>query len=293
MLRGISKFSFIHSRPKNLALKGKDNQGSLSINHDRPRPLVRGSRRLILFTVLFLSGCATMYNPATGRNEFIFLNSPTEVALGLNVQEELLKKYPLLHDRQLQARVETVGRRLASASDRQDVQYKFYVLEDKELNAMALPGGFIYVNNGLMQILNDDELAYVLGHEVGHVAARHTVKKIQANMAYQLVLGIAFASVGENAGASAQNLAQGVDTVYNLVSLGYSRQDEYEADRIGAKYSFHSGYNPYAALSALEKIKKAEGPNWKILGYFRSHPFADERIEALKKAIPKITGAEP
>jgi len=213
--------------------------------------------------------------------------------MGHNVREELLKNHPLSKDARLNAKVEAVGRRLASASDRQDVQYKFYCLEDKELNAMALPGGFIYVNSGLMRILNDDELAYVLGHEVGHVAARHIAKKIQANMAYQLILGVAFAGMGDSAGSSAQNVAQGVDTVYNLVSLGYSRQDEYEADRIGVKYSFRAGYNPYAALSALEKIKKAEGPDWKILGYFRSHPFADERIEALERAIPKITGAEP
>ncbi|MFA5411721.1 MAG: M48 family metallopeptidase, partial [Candidatus Omnitrophota bacterium] len=149
----------------------------------------------------------------------------------------------------------------------------------------ALPGGFIFVNKGLMSVLNDDELAYVLGHEVGHVAARHIAKKLQSNMAYQLLIQIAFAGSDGNAAA----IASGIDTVYNLIDLGYSRHDEYEADRLGVKYAFRAGFKPEAALSSLEKIKKEEGPNWKVLEYFRSHPYAEERIAALKKIIPQLT----
>ena len=152
---------------------------------------------------------------------------------------------------------------------------------------MTIPGGFIYVNEGLMKVLNDKELAYVVAHEVGHTAARHIVKKMQAGMTYQLILTAAFAGLGGDAG-SAADAAQAVDTVYNLVSLSYSRKDEYEADRLGVKYAFLSGSDPYAAISALEKIKKEEGPNWKVLGYFRTHPYVDERIAALKKFIPEL-----
>jgi predicted Zn-dependent protease len=173
-------------------------------------------------------------------------------------------------------------------SDRQDIEYNFYVLEDKELNALTLPGGFIYVNNGLVKILNDDELAYVLAHEIGHVAARHIAKKLQSSMAYQLILGIAFTSVGDSAGGNAQGIASGVDAVYNLVDLAYSRKDEYEADRLAVKYAYKSGFDPYASISSLEKIKKEEGPNWKVLGYFRTHPYVDERISALKSIIPQM-----
>ncbi len=242
----------------------------------------------LLIFLLVLSGCATLYNPATGRKEMIFLNSQTEVSIGESVIPEFLSKHPLSNDPVLNERLRGVGGRLANASDRQDILYKFYVLKDLELNAMTLPGGLVYVNQGLMKILNDDELAYVVGHEVGHVAARHIAKKLQANMAYQLLLGVAFASFGDSSGGSASNVAQGVDAVYNLVSLSYSRKDEYEADRLGAKYSFKSGFNPWSSLTALEKIKTEEGPNWKVMGYFRTHPYVEDRVAALKVVIPEV-----
>ncbi len=242
----------------------------------------------ILGTVLLISGCATLYNPATGRNEFIMIDSETEVAIGKSVGTQMLKKQPLSDDRSLHERVNAIGRRISGVSDRQDIEYKFYVLQDKELNALTLPGGFIYANKGLMKILSDDELAYVLAHEVGHTAARHIAKKLQAHMAYQLILSVAFASSGSDAGGGAENVARGVDTVYNLVSLSYSRKDEYEADRLGVKYAFKAGFDPYAAISALERIRKEEGPNWKLLSYFRTHPYVDERIAALKKIIPEL-----
>jgi predicted Zn-dependent protease len=106
-------------------------------------------------------------------------------------------------------------------------------------------------------------------------------------MTYQLILTVAFAGLGGNSG-DATEVMRGVNTVYNLIQLSYSRKDEYEADRLGAKYALGSGFDPYASISALEKIKKEEGPNWKMLGYFRTHPYVDERIAALKKFIPQL-----
>jgi predicted Zn-dependent protease len=240
--------------------------------------------------LLILSGCTTLYNPATGRNEMIFLNSASEVSIGQGVIPDFLKQHPLSTNSELRRRVEAVGGRLAAVSDRQDIAYHYDLLADKELNALALPGGYVYVYEGLAKILNDDELAYVIGHETGHVAARHIAKQMQANMTYQVLLGIAFAAVGDKAGGSSDTLAQGMNTIYNMVALGYSRQDEYQADRLGARYAFRAGYNPWASLSALEKIKKEEGPNWKVLGYFRSHPYVEDRIKALQTAIPQEEG---
>jgi len=241
-----------------------------------------------LLGLISLCGCATMYNPATGRNEFILINSATEESIGKNVIPGFLKEHPLSENNDLQLRVVRIGNKVVTASDRQDIQYKFSVLEDKELNAVTLPGGFIYINSGLANLLNDDELAFVLAHETGHVAARHIAKKLQSGMAYQLLLGIAFAGLGDEASAGSQQIVQGADTVYNLVSLSYSRKDEYEADRLAVRYAGRSGFDPYASISALEKIKQNEGPQWKILGYFRTHPYVDERIDSLKKNIPVI-----
>jgi predicted Zn-dependent protease len=242
---------------------------------------------VVFFLAGSLAGCSTIYNPATGRNELILINSSTEVAIGQKVIPELLREHPLSGDARMQNRLRAIGNRIAATSDRKDIGYKFAVLKDKELNAMTIPGGFVYVNEGLMKVLNDQELAYVVAHEVGHTAARHIVKKIQAGMTYQLILTVAFAGLGGNSG-DATEVMRGVNTVYNLIQLSYSRKDEYEADRLGAKYALGSGFDPYASISALEKIKKEEGPNWKMLGYFRTHPYVDERIAALKKFIPQL-----
>lgn len=243
---------------------------------------------VIVAMLVSLSGCTTLYNPATGRNELILIDSATEVAIGQRLARELVKRGAISPDISLQERVRAIGNRIAAVSDRQDIEYKFSVLKDKELNALTLPGGFIYVNKGLMDALNDDELAYVLAHETGHVACRHIAKKIQSNMAYQLLLDIAFSGMGSKTASNAQDIARGVDTIYNLIELSYSRKDEYEADRLGVKYAFCAGFDPYAALSALEKIKEGEGLSWKILEYFRTHPYVDERINALKTFIPQL-----
>ena len=247
-------------------------------------------RRLIIIVLfLFLPGCATLYNPATGRNEVILINSQTEEAIGKNVSAEITKEHAVLADRRFTDRIQSIGARLSEVSDRKDLTYRFFVLADKELNAVSLPGGYIYVNKGLMDALDDDELAFVVGHEIGHVAARHAVKKIQANMAYQMLLSLAFAGLGSNAG-SAQDIAQSVNTAYNLIQLGYSREDEYLSDKLGVKYAFKAGFNPRSALSSLAKLKTNEGASVKVLGYLRTHPYVDDRIKALTVYIPELTG---
>jgi predicted Zn-dependent protease len=242
-----------------------------------------GIAALVLF-----SGCATLYNPATGRNEFIFINSATEGSIGQNVVYELTKKQPLSKNSVLQNRVRAIGNRVEEVCDRKDIKYSFAVLSNKELNAVTFPGGYIFINEGLIKILNENELAYVLGHEVGHTAARHIAKKMQANMAYQLLLGLAFIGIGDNAGGVTQNIAKGTDAIYSMVELSYSRKDEFQADTLAVKYASKAGFDPYASLSALEKIKKGEGPNWKIMRYFRTHPYVDERIKALRVSIPEL-----
>ncbi|MBU2102127.1 MAG: M48 family metalloprotease [Candidatus Omnitrophota bacterium] len=237
---------------------------------------------------LCLGGCATLHNPATGRNEFILINSATESALGKTADAQMRKEHPASSDRIVHARLENIGKRVAAVSDRMDISYSFTVLADRELNAVTLPGGRIYVNQGLMNALGDDELAYVVAHETGHVAARHIAKKIQANMGYQLLLSLAFAAYGEKVGDNAQDIARGATTVYTIVGLAYSRSDEYEADRLAVKYARAAGFDHYASMGALAKLKKYEGPNSKIAGYFRTHPYVDDRIAALKKELSGV-----
>ncbi len=248
-------------------------------------------RRLIIIALLlFLPGCASLYNPATGRNEVILINSQTEAAIGRNVSARITKEHAVLADRKFVDRIQAIGARLSEVSDRKDLEYHFFVLADNELNAVSLPGGYIYVNKGLMDALDNDELAFVVGHEIGHVAARHAVKKIQAGMAYQMLLSLAFAGSGNKAVSGAVEIAQIVDTAYNLIQLGYSREDEYLSDKLGVKYVFKAGFKPLASLNSLAKLKKNEGANVKVLVYLRTHPYVDDRIKALKVYITELTG---
>lgn len=244
----------------------------------------------IAFTavLLFLPGCATLYNPATGKNEFILINTPAEINIGKNIAAEISKNQPAVTEKKAVELVRAIGRRLSAVSERKDIEYRFFILADKELNALSLPGGFIYINKGLLDILNADELAFVLGHEIGHVTARHAVKKIQSNMAYQMLTNIVFAGM-ENRANSLVNIAKSANIAYNLIALGYSREDEYESDRLGVKYALKAGFNPYASLSSLEKLKNNQIQESKILIYLKTHPYVDDRISALKKNIPELS----
>jgi predicted Zn-dependent protease len=253
------------------------------------------NKRICIFLVILLStgvisGCATVYNPATERKEVIFINEQTEISLGKNVAEQIAQKQKFSRDAAALARVRRVGNAIASVSDRPGLNYEFSVLDDKELNAVSLPGGIVYINKGLLDILTDDELAYVLGHEVGHVAAKHAIKRIQSDMLFQTVLSVAFVTAGGPQGAeAAKNAAAVSDKIYTLIGLGYSRDDEYFSDRLGVKYAYRAGYNPLGAVTALEKIKKDEGPNAKVLEYLRTHPYVDDRIKRIREEIPQIT----
>lgn len=240
---------------------------------------------LFLFLVLFISGCATIYNPATGKNEGIFIDTKQEVYLGTNMHKELKRQVELENDLQMNGRLNRIGERVAKVSDRQDLEYHFFVIKDDQLNAMTSAGGFIYVNTGLMKIANDDELACVLAHEIGHVAARHTVKKLQTVLGYQILLGIV-------AGATSSGVTvQAIDVVFSLSSLGYGRKDELSADKLSVKYAKKAGYSPYGAITFFAKLreeaKKKGAANLPI--FLSSHPLIDERIKQIEKEINSST----
>lgn len=245
----------------------------------------------IVVAVFALGGCATVYNPATEKKELILIDDATEASLGKNVAKELTQKEKLSSDQKAQERAAKIGKKISAVSDRQSIQYEFAVLENKELNAVSLPGGFIYINSGLLDKLNDDELAFVLGHEVGHVAAKHAVKKIQSSMAFGLIMAVGAASLNNSQAASGSaQILDATDKIYSLISLGYSRQDEYFADKLGLKYTYKAGFNPYGALTALELLKDSEAKEPKSLVYLRTHPYVDDRISQLKILIPQIAG---
>lgn len=239
------------------------------------------NKLLIVFFLSILTGCTTVYNPATGRQETLLYDTEDEVRLGNSLDNELRKKLKLSDEFLTKTRLERIGNKIAHASDRQDLTYYFRAVEDKDLNAFAIPGGFVYVNSGLMDNATDDELACVLGHEIGHVAARHSIKRMQVMLPLQLLIAI---GVGLSGQKQAGQLA---DEIIYLGGLHYSRQDETLADKLAVRYSKRASFNPYGMVTFLEKLKveaQKQGPDFTPV-ILRSHPGVDERIRDVKKEI--------
>jgi predicted Zn-dependent protease len=230
---------------------------------------------LLLF---FLSGCTTIYNPATQRREAILIDTPSEVALGISMDKQIEDELKVVDNPKLQNRLDIIGSRLAKMSDRLDLAYHFKIVKDDEFNAFAIPGGFIYVNSGLINAVNDDELAAVLGHELGHIAARHSVKRIQAQLGYQLIANIVLGVTGEQA------VIRAVGISFDLVVLGYSRQDEFLADKLGVKYAKKAGYDPYGMVAFFRKLQEKNKPGIELV-FLSSHPPVKERIERAEKEV--------
>jgi predicted Zn-dependent protease len=244
-------------------------------------------KRLIVVPIIlvFVVGCVTT-GPG-GKKSIVIIPTESEVEIGKEVVRDVESKERVLNDPQVQNYVSDVGRRVANVCDRKDVKYSFKVLDNNEINAFACPGGYIYIYKGLMkQMDNEAQLAAVLAHEVGHIVARHSMKRLQTVYGYSILMEVA---LGDKLSQSAQQM---VDAAAGLILLGYGRDNEYEADDYGILYAKKAGYNPKGMIQIFEKFKQLEGnpPNTfeKLLS---SHPPARDRINNGNKEIQKIGGA--
>ncbi|MEK6733236.1 MAG: M48 family metallopeptidase [Candidatus Omnitrophota bacterium] len=204
-----------------------------------------------------------------------------EVAIGQNAAMQVAQQYTFIKEPKEINRVTEIGEKLAKVSDRTDLKYHFAVVEDKEINAFTMPGGYIYINSGLLAMTNDDELACVIGHEIGHVAARHIAKKLQTQLGYDILMSIALQN------ANVRQMQQVIGITFNLVELGYSREDELLADRLGAKYAYKAGYDPYAMVSFLKKLNEKDKSSMGPV-FLRNHPYTSQRIQLMEKELPSI-----
>lgn len=246
---------------------------------------------LLLFSLL--GGCAV--NPVTGRNELTLIDIPVEqeVKMGQQAYGQALQSmgnvYP---DKALNAYVDRVGQRVARSSHRPELQYTFKVVNDSSPNAFALPGGYIAVSRGLLiNLENEAQLAAVLGHEVGHVTARHSIQGMQRGTLLDATVGLLGGLAGESYG---QLVSQVGGVTANLIDKRYSREQESESDRLGIDYLVQSGYAPLGAVELQEifyrKIEGGRNPDW-LSGLFRSHPFSKERLEANRVYVGTRYGA--
>ena len=247
------------------------------------------SRSLATLLVLIAtSGCLrTNYNLATQQQEVTLTSTDKEVEMGRKLAKHVESEFTILADEPTQTRVRTIGERLVAVCDRRDLVYSFTVVKDDEVNAFSLPGGYVFLNDGLVKkTKTDDELAAVIAHEIGHIAARHAVKRYESSLGAQLV-GIATLAAAR-AGAD----ARGVGVALQAASLSYAREDELEADRLAVRYVTAAGFQPAAMIGFLERLRELQHDKPRYLPrgvvrpqYGMTHPFVADRIRAVKEAL--------
>ncbi|MDD5573990.1 MAG: Maf family nucleotide pyrophosphatase [Candidatus Omnitrophica bacterium] len=240
---------------------------------------------LFVFLCGFIfNGCTTEYNLATRKQDTMMYSTAKEVAIGDSLAVQVEKNYTVVHDPRMNERLDRIGEKIVKVSDRHELSYRFRIIEDPKdkdlVNAVSLPGGYIYVFQNLMKVADtDDELAAVVAHEVAHVVARHSVKRLQAIWGYNILTILAGAT--QNA-----EVAQGVQLAYVSLLSGYSQEDELVADRMGAIYAKRAGYDPRGMVKFLEKLRKRQKKEKpQPLSYFRTHPYYGQRVRATKEAI--------
>ncbi len=247
--------------------------------------------------LITLAGCAA--NPVTGLPNLVLMSEQEEIALGKKTHEDVLKQYQVYEDPALQEMVNRLGQDLAKRSHRSDLEFTFTVLDSPQVNAFATPGGYIYITRGIMAYMSsEEELAGVLGHEIGHVTARHSVRQHSA----QTFAGLGSLGMALLFGNSAptQLSAQ----LGQAVVSGYGRNHELEADRLGAEYLAEIGYDPEKMLGVVSLLKDQEEfekqrakdenrPARAYHGVFATHPRNDQRLKEVIRAAARFKRENP
>jgi len=215
------------------------------------------------------------------------LSERDEVKLGTQLHREVTKKFNLT-DVGLD-RVERIGQRCARVSLRPNLTYRFHVIQSREINGFSLPGGHVYVTTALLKLANDNELASVLAHEVGHVVARHSLKTLKKSKEYDDIASF-IGDVTGVAGSIARDLGVALG---NIVGAGmltiHSRDEEREADFLGVRAMPAAGFDPQGMITMFQKLQRIEEQNPDLLGsLFSDHPDAQERIDNTRYEINRM-----
>lgn len=240
-----------------------------------------GVSALSLLMMFFLIGCVTEYNLATGKEETLMYTTEKEVKIGEKVAAQIEKQYDVITDVDVNERVERILDKIVAVSDRRDLVYFIKVLDDDELlNAASIPGGYVYLFSGLMEkIENDDQLAGVIAHEVGHITAKHGLKRLQASYGALLIQVLAVEAGGGR-------VASGVNLALTSLFTEHSQKAEFESDRLGVKYMQKAGYDPKEMIKFLEIIKKENAKEpIRRFSYWKTHPHVTKRIAVVNQEI--------
>ncbi|RIK99105.1 MAG: hypothetical protein DCC71_20570 [Proteobacteria bacterium] len=256
------------------------------------RPLSRRRQQPIAVALaLALTACAT--NPVTGRQDLVFMSPEREAAIGKQEAAKVEQQIGLVRDPGLTRYVEQIGARMAKASPRRDVAYHFAVADMAEANAFALPGGWIYVSRGLVALANsEDELAGVIGHEIGHVAARHAAQREARATGVGLLSVLGTIAAGIVGGGQAAQMASQLGQVAGAgLIASYGRDQERQADEVGQQLAASSGWNPSGLadfLQTLEREDVVRTGNKRQPSFLDSHPLPGERAVVARERAPGL-----
>jgi predicted Zn-dependent protease len=238
-----------------------------------------------LALLALLTACAT--NPVTGRRELSLMSEAQEISIGQESDPQIKEEMGVYNDAELQAYVTDIGLRLAKISERPQLPWRFTVVDVPAVNAFAVPGGFIYITRGILPFLdNEAELAGVIGHEIGHVTARHSAQQYTRQIGGQvglLALGIFVPAARPFGDLTGQALG--------VVFLKYGRDDELQADELGARYESTLGWDPAgvpAFLSTLGRLDEAAGDCRGVPNWLSTHPDPLARVKDIQPTVEKL-----
>lgn len=205
-----------------------------------------------------------------------------EIALGREITGNLLGAAPLVKDEALQKYVNSVGRWVASQSDRPDLPWHFGVIESDDLNAFAAPGGYVMITKGLYRKLtNEAQLAGVLGHEIGHIVKKHQLKVLQKQQLLNIGAGLLSKQLGKDNKLASKAIGSGAE----ISARSLDKSAEYEADRLGLSYATRAGYEPFGLPEVLDTLSQTNKNDSSVALLFKTHPLPEERLATLGDAV--------
>jgi len=242
----------------------------------------------VMFAVLALLPCGCMVNPVTLEQQFNIVSEERELNIGRAAHPQIIEHFGYYHSQPLQQYINRVGQKLVTVCKRTDIDYTFTVLDSDQVNAFAVPGGYIYITRGLLAMLNNEaELAGVLGHEIGHVVGRDSAAMMSQNMLAQVAILAGAVGAASSSGGGG-DVAAASSQLFNALMLGFSREREYLADSQSVDYMFAAGYDPVRVRDFMMSLSQiSQGPSGPQQ-YMMTHPFIFDRvarIEARAKVV--------
>ncbi|HEV8124956.1 MAG TPA: M48 family metalloprotease [Gemmatimonadales bacterium] len=255
------------------------------------------ARGALVLAAALVAGCAV--NPVSGKNELALVSESQEIQMGQQASQDVANTIGLYQDQRVQTYVSGLGKKLAAGTERPALPWEFHVVDDPAVNAFALPGGFIFVTRGLMTHINSEaELASVVGHEIGHVTARHSVQQISRAQVAQLGLGL-----GSILSSDVAKVAGVASTGLSLLFLKFSRDDESQADLLGFRYALAGGYDVREMLNLFRMLGRlsANSGGGKVPQWLETHPdpgnrlaVTQQRLDTLHTSLAdKVVGRDP